>query len=113
PRCWFAAAEGGRLLRYLESIAHSAAASRWGLWKRMKGGLPPNASESFLIVGATCFISKRPTAVEPVKESLRPVGLEVISPPIADALPVTTFSTPGGKPARCASSASASAENGV
>ena len=48
-----------------------------------------------------------------MNESLRTVGLEVISPPIAEALPVTTLSTPGGKPARAASSASASAENGV
>ena len=79
----------------------------------MKGALPPSSSESFLIVGATCFISNLPISVDPVKESLRTVGLEVISPPIAAALPVTTLSTPGGKPARCASSASASAENGV
>ena len=33
-----------------------------------------------------------------------------ISPPMAAASPVTTLSTPGGNPARCASSASASAE---
>src|SRR5215472_18754832 len=79
----------------------------------MKGALPPSSSESFFTVGATCFISKRPTTVDPVKESLRTVGLEVISPPIAEALPVMTLSTPGGKPARCASSASASAEKGV
>ena len=30
-------------------------------------------------------------------------GLPVISPPIAEALPVTTFSTPAGMPARSAS----------
>ena len=33
--------------------------------------------------------------------------------PIAAASPVTMFSTPGGKPARCASSPSASAVSGV
>src|SRR5262249_35805839 len=79
----------------------------------MNGALPPSSSESFFTVGATCFMRSLPTAVEPVKESLRTVGLDVISPPIAAALPVTTLSTPGGKPARCASSANASAENGV
>ena len=35
------------------------------------------------------------------------------STPIAFASPVTTFSTPGGSPARMASSARASAESGV
>jgi hypothetical protein len=39
--------------------------------------------------------------------------LDVSSPPIALALPVTTLKTPFGMPARSASSASASAENGV
>ena len=41
------------------------------------------------------------------------IGFEVISPPISDADPVTTLRTPFGTPARSASSASASAENGV
>ena len=100
-------------LRYLEIIAPSAAASRSASSNTTKGALPPSSSESFLIVGATCFISSRPTSVEPVNESLRTTGFAHISPPIAFASPVTTLSTPGGKPARCASSASAKAENGV
>src|SRR6202030_3427956 len=50
---------------------------------------------------------------EPVKVSLRTMGLEVISPPIAAALPVITLNTPLGMPARSASSAMASAEYGV
>ena len=57
-----------------------------------------------------------PTSVEPVKPSLRTVGLEVSSRPISGASaasPVTTESTPGGSPARSASSATASAESGV
>ena len=79
----------------------------------MKGALPPSSSDSFFTVGATCFISERPISVEPVNESLRTIGFDVISPPIADESPVITLSTPGGKPARAASSASASAEYGV
>jgi hypothetical protein len=78
--------------------------------------LPPSSSETFLIVDAHCAMSSRPTSVEPVKESLRTMGLAVSSPPIfaADsALPVTTLNTPAGKPARCASSASANALSGV
>jgi len=54
-----------------------------------------------------------PTAVEPVKLSLRTVGLLVSSPPIGLASPVTTEITPGGIPARSASTHIASAENGV
>jgi hypothetical protein len=57
-----------------------------------------------------------PTSFEPVKPSLRTVGLSVISRPIAgasSASPVTIESTPGGRPARSASAAMASAESGV
>src|SRR5260370_42280324 len=55
----------------------------------------------------------RPTGVEPVNESLRTIGLLVISAPIKRGSPTTTLNTPAGTPARCASSASASADNGV
>ena len=58
-------------------------------------------------------MSTLPISVEPVKLSLRTSALPVISPPIAVALPVTTLNTPLGTPARSASSAKASAENGV
>ncbi|MNK59195.1 hypothetical protein D3C87_782950 [compost metagenome] len=79
----------------------------------MKGALPPSSSDSFLIVSADCFMSVRPTSVEPVKVSLRTMGLRVISPPIWLAEPVSTDSRPLGTPARSASTAKASAENGV
>jgi hypothetical protein len=58
-------------------------------------------------------ISRRPTGVEPVNDSLRTIGFDVSSPPIAFGSPVTTLNTPAGTPARSASTASASAENGV
>src|SRR5699024_6580115 len=54
-----------------------------------------------------------PIAVEPVKLSARTVGLAVITSPIIAAFPTTTLRTPAGRPARRASSASASAEQGV
>ncbi len=76
----------------------------------MKGALPPSSSESFFTVPEHCAMSFLPMAVEPVKLSLRTMGLEVISPPMAAASPVTTLSTPAGSPARAASAASASAE---
>src|SRR5207237_10523984 len=54
-----------------------------------------------------------PGSVDPVNDSLRTTGWLVSSAPISVAEPVTTLSTPFGTPARSASSASASAENGV
>jgi|GEM_PF-3864775 len=61
-----------------------------------------------------CFIRMRPTSVEPVKVIFRTFSLLVSSPPIADEdLPVMTLSSPFGRPARSANSASASADRGV
>ena len=79
----------------------------------MNGALPPSSSDSFFTVVAHCAISSLPISVEPVNDSLRTIGLLVSSPPISDADPVMTLNTPFGTPARSASSASASAENGV
>src|SRR6201984_587729 len=101
------------VFRYLDAMAPTTAASRSASLKTMKGALPPNSKESFLIVSALCRISVRPTSVDPVKVTFRTSGLEVISPPIARELPVNTLKTPGGTPARSASTARARAENGV
>src|SRR4029077_5024086 len=79
----------------------------------MKGALPPSSIEVFFTVFEHCSSSTLPTAVEPVNVTLRTIGLVVISPPIAEALPVTTLNTPFGIPARSPSSAIASAEYGV
>ena len=65
------------------------------------------------MVGAHCAISLAPISVEPVKVSMRTIGLEVSSLPITLALPVMTLNTPLGMPARSASTASASAVSGV
>src|SRR5271170_7675506 len=79
----------------------------------MKGALPPSSSEIFFTVPAHCTINFLPISVEPVKVSLRTVGFDVISPPIAVALPVITLKTPLGIPALWLSSANARAEYGV
>ena len=86
------------VLRYLAISAPLTAASTSASSKTMKGALPPSSSDSFLIVGAHCAISSRPTSVEPVNESLRTTGLAVSSPPIATGSPVSTLKTPAGKP---------------
>src|SRR5450830_22147 len=101
------------VLRYLEAMAPATAASRSASSNTIKGALPPSSSDNFLMVGAHCAINRRPTSVEPVKDNLRTIGLLVSSPPMARGSPVTTLNTPAGTPARVASSASASADNGV
>ena len=78
--------------------------------------MPPSSSETFFTPRAHCSMSSFPTAVEPVKPSLRTSGFDVISPPISgasSASPVTIDRTPAGSPACSPSSASASAESGV
>src|SRR6202023_3985267 len=77
------------------------------------GALPPSSSDNFLTVPAHCAINTFPISVEPVKETVRTIGLEVSSPPISLAAPVSTLNTPFGTPARSARSAKARAENGV
>src|SRR5215218_386791 len=100
-------------LRYFEAIAPLTASSRSASSKTMKGALPPSSIEVFFTVLAHCSRRSLPIAVEPVKESFRTVGFDVISPPISLADPVTQERTPLGTPARSASSHSARAEKGV
>ena len=82
----------------------------------MNGALPPSSRESFFSVGEHCCIRMRPTAVEPVNESLRTTGESHRALPTTmlwSASAVTTLMTPGGNPARSANSARARAESGV
>ena len=79
----------------------------------MKGALPPSSRATRFTVEAAWLISSLPTAVEPVKPTMRTSSDPVSTPPIAGASPQTTLITPSGKPARLASSARARAESGV
>ena len=101
------------MLRNFETIAPSTAASTWASSNTMNGALPPSSSPTFFTVPAACAISTLPTSVEPVKPTTRTAGCSHIALPIARASPVTKLSTPGGMPARSASSPSASAVSGV
>jgi hypothetical protein len=81
----------------------------------MNGALPPSSRPTLLDVPAACAISRladlgRAGEADEVAH-LR--MLAVSTPPMATGSPVMTLNTPGGKPARCASSASASAVSGV
>src|SRR3954468_4969112 len=98
-------------LRYFDAIAPLTAASMSASSKTMKGALPPSSIDVRFTVDALCAISFLPFSVEPVKLTLRTIGLEVISAPMADADPVTTDNTPLGTPARSANTARASADS--
>ncbi len=77
----------------------------------MNGALPPSSMDSRLSVGAACSIRMRPTRVEPVKDSFRTRGEVDSTVPMSRGRPVTTLSA--SMPDSCASTASASAVNGV
>src|SRR5262249_35625042 len=96
--------------RYFDAIAPLTAISMSASSKTINGALPPNSIEVFLTVAAHRCISNLPTSVEPVKVSLRTVGLLVSSPPISFDGPVTQEKTPFGTPARSPNSHNASAE---
>src|SRR5215472_4598486 len=100
-------------LRYLEAIAPFTAISMSASSNTINGALPPNSIEVFLTVAAHSSISNLPTSVEPVKVSLRTVGLLVSSPPISFDGPVMQEKTPFDRPARSANLHKAKAENGV
>ena len=102
--------------RYLQRSAPATASSRSASSKTMNGALPPSSSETFFTWPAHCAIRSFPTSVEPVKPSLRTIGLEVSSRPIvgaSSAAPVTISKTPSGSPASRPSRAIASADSGV
>src|SRR5687767_4746076 len=100
-------------LRYFDATAPATAASRSASSNTMNGALPPSSIEVFFTVVAHWAISSLPTSVEPVKLSLRTIGLLVSSAPIGFELPVMTETTPAGTPARSASTHIANAEYGV
>src|SRR6185437_3184753 len=101
------------MLRYLETIAPSTAASISASSNPTKGALPPSSSPSFFTPTDACRYRILPTSVEPVKPTKRTAGCSHSTLPIADELPVSTLNTPLGIPAFAASATSASAVNGV
>ena len=100
-------------LRYLETMAPCTAASISASSNTINGALPPSSIEVRFTVAAHSAINCLPTGVDPVKVTLRTIGLLVSSAPISPVRPVTIFTRPAGNPARPASSISASADNGV
>ncbi len=69
-------------LRNLLAITPWIALSRSASLKTMNGALPPSSRLTRFNVFAAFSISSFPTRVEPVKDSLRTVSLEVSASPI-------------------------------
>mmetsp|Transcript_4385 Transcript_4385/g.15565 ORF Transcript_4385/g.15565 Transcript_4385/m.15565 type:complete len:282 (+) Transcript_4385:1315-2160(+) len=99
--------------RNAEVAAAAAAFSKSASSKTRSGALPPSSRETFFTVSAAPAMSILPTAVDPVNAIFFTSGDLSMVRPMAGASPITTLSTPGGMPARFASSASANAERGV
>ena len=64
-------------------------------------------------VGAQATEMRRPTSVEPVKETTLTSGCGTSGSPTSPPEPMTTFQTPGGSPASSRTFASATTEAGV
>ncbi len=79
----------------------------------MFGDLPPSSSMMRFSVSAEPLMIPLPVDVSPVNAILSMPGCSTIICPTSDPGPVMTFSTPGGRPASAAISASASAVSGV
>ena len=72
---------------------------------------PPSSIEYSMSRPAACAATMRPTRVLPV--NIRKSQCSMSGPPSSGPEPVTTCSTPGGRPASASSSAAHSAEYGV
>ena len=79
----------------------------------MLAPFPPSSSVSFFTLPAAARMTCLPTSVEPVNATLRTSGCAASRAPTMCPGPVTTFSTPGGKPTSCAARASSSSVSGV
>ena len=90
----------------------AAAASTSASSKTITGDLPPSSSDTRLRLPADAFTISCPTSVLPVNATLSTPGCAASAAP-ASPKPVTTLTTPSGKPASHTSCASRSAVSGV
>ena len=109
-----AAVHASPMLRIFASMAPSTAASTSASSKTRKGALPPSSIDRRSSCSADCSTSTLPTAVEPVKVSLRSRSSRMSGSHTApEWVVVTTLSTPSGSPASLMTSASSSIVSGV
>ena len=89
------------------------AASRSASSNTTNGALPPSSSWVRCPCIAAAAITRRPTAVEPVNVTRSTSRCPASAVPTSAPAPVTTLSTPSGRPASLASRARVSVVSGV
>ena len=95
-----AAVQASPMLRILASIAPSTARSTSASSKTRNGALPPSSIDTRSSCSADCSTSILPTAVEPVKVSLRRRSSRISGSQTApECVVVMTLRTPSGSPA--------------
>ncbi len=82
----------------IPEIAPETASSRMASSKTMFGDLPPSSSETFLKLFAACSFTRAPVTLPPVKATLATLGWVTSGSPVTCPYPVTTLTTPGGRP---------------
>ena len=109
-----AAVHASPMLRIFAWNAASTARSMSASSSTRNGALPPSSIDVRRTPSAACASRCLPTAVEPVKDSLRmtPLSRITVTTP-ADWLVGSTLSTPSGRPASARICASASDDSGV
>jgi hypothetical protein len=100
-------------LKKRPTAAALTAASSSASSQTIIGSLPPSSSVTRLICSAAIAITLRPVSVAPVKPILRTAGCLIRASPTVPPGPVTTFSTPGGRPASRNSLITSMIVNGV
>jgi len=78
----------------------------------MFGDLPPSSREIFFSVPAAPFMISRPTSALPVNAILSTSSCSTRAAPVSP-MPVTMFTTPGGRPASAKLDASSRTLSGV
>ncbi len=99
-------------LNQIASTTPSTTESRSASSKTTKGDFPPSSRLSRFPLPAVASRIARPTSVEPVKAILSTSGCATSAAPVRPS-PVTTFTTPGGRPPSRHTSAKRSAVRGV
>ncbi len=100
-------------LRVLPMRQVATALSRSASSNTSTGACPPSSSVQGFTWSAALRASRRPTAVEPVKVTLRITGDAIRWEDTSEGTPNTRFSTPAGRPASARAWASAMADQGV
>ena len=101
-------------LRIFATIAPATAASTSAPSSTSNGALPPSSIEEGSARFAVCPSNSLPTYVDPVNDSVATRGSASTASETGPASEVViTFTTPSGAPARCITSATHRAVNGV